>query len=214
MPHLELHIHTKAGSADSSLGVDVLGARAAEMGTGGLVVTEHFRVWSDWERDAFHARWGVRVFRAVEHTTQHGHVIVVGAEPTVNLPDQTGALIDFADERGWLTILAHPFRHYFDRIHSSQTPVFPPLQSAERLSTHPLFERVGAIEIQNADCTPAENQLAIDVAVALRKPFTVGSDAHHLDDVGRQRFPVPALPADDCELIELIQSLEAGQESR
>ena len=58
MPHLELHIHTKAGSADSSLSVDELGERAAQMETGGLLVTEHFRVWSDWEREAFYARWG------------------------------------------------------------------------------------------------------------------------------------------------------------
>lgn len=84
MPHLELHIHTKAGSADSSISVDALGERAAEMETGGLVVAEHFRVWSDWEREAFLARWGIRVFRAVEHTTRQGHVIVIGAEPGVS----------------------------------------------------------------------------------------------------------------------------------
>ena len=57
MPYIELHLHTKAGSADSSITTDALGERAAEMGTGGLVVTEHFRVWSDWEREGFEARW-------------------------------------------------------------------------------------------------------------------------------------------------------------
>jgi len=212
MPHIELHIHTKAGSADSSISVDALGERVAEMETGGIVVAEHFRVWSDWEREAFHARWGVRVFRAVEHTTRQGHVIVIGAEPGVALPDETSKLIDFADERGWMTILAHPFRHYFDQIHSSQTPVFPQGQGAEELADHPFFQRVGAIEIRNADCTSDEKELATAVARKLKKVFTVGSDAHNLDDIGRQRLPVPAIPQTEEELIELLGSFRADED--
>ncbi len=209
MPTLEFHIHTKAGSADSSISVDQLGQRAAELGTGGLIVAEHFRVWSDWERQGFEARWGVPVFRAVEHTTRDGHVIVVGAEPGVHLPPDTPALLDFAHERGWLTIIAHPFRHYFDRIHSSQTPRFAQGQSPEELAADPLFAEVDAIEIRNADCTVDENDLATRVAELLKKSFTVGSDAHHLDDIGRERLPVSAVPRDEQELIELIRSYRA-----
>ena len=209
MPHLELHIHTKAGSADSSLSVDELGERAAQMETGGLLVTEHFRVWSDWEREAFYARWGIRLYRGVEHTTRQGHVVVVGAEPGVKLPDETGALIDFADERGWMTVLAHPLRFYFDKLHPSQTPLFPQGQQADELAEHPLFQRAGAIEIRNADCTSDENDLATEVAMVLEKPFTVGSDAHSIDDLGRQRLPVPAIPSDEGELMDLLRSSPA-----
>ena len=41
---LEVHVHTRAGSADSSITVDMLGERAAEAGVGGILVAEHFRV--------------------------------------------------------------------------------------------------------------------------------------------------------------------------
>ena len=45
MPFIELHVHTKAGSADSSISVDALGKHAAEQGPGAILVAEHWRVW-------------------------------------------------------------------------------------------------------------------------------------------------------------------------
>lgn len=119
LPHLELHLHTKAGSADSSITVDALGERAAEQETAGLVVTEHFRVWSEWEHEGFEARWGVRSYPAIEVSTTRGHLIVLGAEAGLTLPGDIDEVLAVASERGWPTILAHPFRHYFDGIHES-----------------------------------------------------------------------------------------------
>ena len=105
-----------------------------------------------------------------------------------------------------MTVLAHPLRFYFDKLHPSQTPLFPQGQQADELAEHPLFQRAGAIEIRNADCTSDENDLATEVAMVLEKPFTVGSDAHSIDDLGRQRLPVPAIPSDEGELMDLLRS--------
>ena len=210
MPFLEMHLHTKAGSADSSVTVDRLGERAVALGTGGLVVTEHFRVWSDWERDAFEARWGVRLYPAVEVSTNRGHVIVIGAAPGEPLPQRVEELLDYAARRGHCTIWAHPFRHYYDAIHASQRPPFAPGRSVEELSEDPAFARVDAIEAVNAACTERENGLATAVGLLLGKPLTLGSDAHNLDDVGKHRIAVPALPADMRELGDLVRSLAAS----
>ena len=204
MPHLELHLHTKAGSADSSISADALGERAAEQQTGGLVVTEHFRVWSDWEREAFEARWGVRVYPAVEVSTTRGHIIVLGAEAGLTLPGDVDAVLAIASERAWPTILAHPFRYYFDGIHESQRAPFPPDLDVDALADQPLLAAVDAIEIDNGGCTARENDLAASVATTLQKPVTFGSDAHHVDEVGGRRMAVPALPADVAELAELL----------
>ncbi len=206
MPHLELHIHTKAGSADSSISVDTLGRCAAEMETGGLVVTEHFRVWNDWEREAFEARWGIRLYPAVEVTTDRGHIIVVGAQPEVKLPGDAGALLAVVAARGWFAIAAHPFRHYFDGIHTSQRPHFPPDLDASDLAQQPHFAAVDAIEVRNAVCTDRENELASAVALALDMPITFGSDAHHLDEIGRQRMKVDTLPSSVADLCDLLRS--------
>ncbi len=210
MPYLELHLHTKAGSADSSITVDQLGERAREQGTDGLVVTEHFRVWSDWEREAFEARWDIRLYPAIEVTTDLGHTLLVGVEPMTKLPGITSELLAMAADSGWLTVAAHPFRHYYDGIHVSQRPPFEPGLDVAALAAHDYFAAVDAIEVANGGSTDRENDLALAVATKLGKPVTAGSDAHHIDEVGRERMDVPVLPDSLEELAELLRSVVAG----
>ena len=207
MPHIELHLHTKAGSADSSISVEALGRRAAELGTGALLVTEHWRVWTEWERTSFEARWGVTLYPAIEATTDAGHFLVLGAAPGEALPADTTALLDYTSARGHFVVWAHPFRHYFDGIHASQRPPFDAGLSPEQLAQHPAFARVDAIEVENAGSTERENALALTVGRILGKPLTAGSDAHDLEHVGARRLPVTVLPANLRELIELLRSL-------
>ncbi|MDA0364614.1 MAG: hypothetical protein O3B31_08775 [Chloroflexi bacterium] len=207
MPHIELHLHTKAGSADSSISAEALGQRAAELETGALLVTEHWRVWTAWEQTSFAERWGVKLYAAIEQTTDAGHFLVLGAEPGESLPGDTSALLDHTSARGHFVVWAHPFRHYFDTIHTSQRPPFEAGLSPEQLAQHPAFARVDAIEVENAGSTERENALALEVGRILGKPLTAGSDAHDLEHVGARRLPVAALPADLGELIELLRSL-------
>ncbi len=210
MPYLELHLHTKAGSADSSITVDQLGERAREMGTGALVVSEHFRVWSEWEREGFEARWGIQLYPAIEVTTDLGHTLLIGAEPEVKLPGKTDELLALARERGWFAIAAHPFRQYFDGVHVSERPPFTPGLDAAALTQYRYFAQVDAIEVANGGSTDRENALALDVATILGKPVTAGSDAHHIDEIGRERMDVPELPADLEALSALLRSVTAG----
>src|SRR5690606_27920667 len=117
---LELHVHTKAGSPDASLTADQLGELAAEAGIRGVLVAEHFRVWTSWEREAFFERWGVRTYAAMEATTDIGHIVVIGAREGFVPPRSGIELLKLCQKEGWFAIIAHPFRHYFDTIHTSQ----------------------------------------------------------------------------------------------
>ena len=207
MPHIELHLHTKAGSADSSISVDALGQRAAELETGGLLVTEHWRVWTEGERALFEGRWGIRLYPAIEATTDAGHFLVLGAEPGETLPHDTTALLDHTTARGHFVVWAHPFRHYFDSVHTSARPPFEANLTAEQLAQHPAFARINAIEVENAGSTERENAMALEVGRILGKPLTAGSDAHDLEHVGARRLPVTAVPSSLEELIELIRAL-------
>lgn len=207
MAFLEFHIHTKAGSADSSISVDQLGAAAAAMGTDGLVVSEHFRVWSDWECSGFQDRWGVRVYPTIEVSTNRGHIIVLGAASGERLPTNVEELLPYARDHGYRTIWAHPFRHYFDRIHGSQRPPFATGLLPEQLAEDPMLSMADAIEAINAVCTPRENDLATVVGALMGKPLTSGSDAHEVDHIGARRIEVPSLPADMGELGDLVLGL-------
>lgn len=202
-----MHVHTRAGSADSSISVDELGACASEAGVGGIVVAEHFRVWSDWEREAFFDRWGVRVYRAMEATTSVGHVIVLGPPDGLAPPHDGRALLQMARKEGWYTVLAHPFRYYFDAVHSSQRPPFPAGASPEELAGEEIFGLVDAVEIENGGCNDRENAMAVAVAGHLGLPVTVGSDAHYLHELAIITLPVPEIPVDTGELVDLIRAL-------
>ncbi len=187
--------------------MDALGERAAEAGVGGIVVAEHFRVWSDWEREAFFERWGIRIYRAMEATTDIGHVIVLGAPPGVSLPSDGRAVLRQARRDGLFTILAHPFRYYFDSVHSGSRPVFEQGATPEELAGNEIFSLVDAVEIENGGCNDRENAMAVEVAKVCGLPVTVGSDAHHVHELGRITLPVPEIPSDEREIVDLISGL-------
>ena len=209
MPLIEFHVHTKAGSADSSITVDALGEYAVREGVGGIVVAEHFRVWTDWEREGFFDRWGVRVYRAIEATTDAGHIIIIGAPPGLSPTRVSVDLLAQARKHGWFTVLAHPFRYYFADIHLSQRPPFPEGLTPDALAESRIFEAVDAIELANGACTDTENGLAHSVARVTGLPATTGSDAHAPNELGRQRLLTPAIPTDEAELADLIRSWRA-----
>jgi predicted metal-dependent phosphoesterase TrpH len=206
MPFIELHVHTKAGSADSSISVDALGKHASEQGTGAILVAEHWRVWTEWEQSGFEAQWGVKLFAALEQTTDEGHFIVIGPQSGETLPSTASKLLEYTKNNQYFVIWAHPFRHFFDAIGASRPP-FAMDATLEELAAHPTFSLVDAIEIENAGCTERENSLALEVSQLLTKPVTVGSDAHDVEHIGARRLPIPEIPQNTTELIELIQSL-------
>lgn len=200
-------MHTRAGSADSSITVDALGEIASEAGVGGIVVAEHYRVWSDWEREAFFDRWGIRMYRAVEATTDIGHVIVLGAPPGFSAVSDGRALLRQVRAEGMFSIIAHPFRYYFDAIAAGARPVFEQGQTAEQLAAHDIFSLVDAVEIENGGSNNRENAMAALVAEVCDLPVTVGSDAHHVHELGKVTLPVPEIPVNEAELVELITGL-------
>lgn len=206
MPSLEFHVHTKAGSADSSVSSDALAQYAVREGLGAVVVAEHFRIWADWERAAFFERTGARLYRAMEATTDAGHVIVVGPPAGFSPPRSATELLALARKEGWCSILAHPFRHYFDNIHPSQRPHFLAGQTVEQLAANPIFGLIDAIEVENGACTDRENALACAVARHLDLPVTSGSDAHSITELGRCRLRVDAVPEDEQALATLVRS--------
>lgn len=206
MPSIELHVHTKAGSADSSVSSEALAEYAIREGLGAIVVAEHFRIWADWERESFFERTGTRLYRAMEATTDFGHVIVVGPSAGFSPPRSATELLTRARDDGWFSILAHPFRHYFDNIHPSQRPHFVAGQTVEQLASNPVFEMIDAIEVQNGASTDRENAMAYAVAQHLDLPVTSGSDAHSVTELGRYRLHVDNVPKDEQALAALVRS--------
>ena len=183
---LDAHIHTVRGAADSSLQPDDLLEEARRIGLTGINVTEHDRVWEnfDWQTLTDQA---VPIFlsRGMEVSTDVGHVIVFGVDQYMQGMRQGDRLRAIADEIGAFITVAHPFRHFFDPVTFLRQGKEPfnmtPDEAAEKMR---VFQVVHGIEIGNGGNTRRENIFAQRVARILDKPVTGGSDAHSRSGIG------------------------------
>jgi predicted metal-dependent phosphoesterase TrpH len=207
MPFIvDLHVHTTAGSADSSLRPAVLRQRAAELRIEGVHISEHFRVWTEYEALDWMRETPVRLFRGMEWNTELGHILVLGVDAYRPEIRSIAELRRFVLDQGGLMIAAHPFRHAFDRV-PSMWKAHPDLDlSLESACAHPVIEYVDAIEVLNGACTERENDLACRVARRLGLPGTGGSDAHYADDLGRAVTVLDEPVTDERELIAAIRA--------
>ena len=78
----------------------------------------------------------------------------------------------------------------------------------EELAEHPVFSMADAIEVFNGGCIDHENRLAEEVARALGKPTTGGSDAHMPIEVGRY---ATVFEKDLASEEEMLGELRAGR---
>jgi len=204
---VDLHVHTTGGSADASLRPVQLGPEAWSLGLQAVAVTEHFRVWTDYEIEALKAHSDVLILPGREYSTTLGHILAFGVDPFPGDARDPATLFAAAERDGGLLIAAHPFRYFFrtptQGYHPSNVRTNDPAEAA----TMPIFQFVHAIEALNGHCTEEENDFALQVATLLGLPTTAGSDAHYLDDLGRC---VTGLPKSVSSVRELIEALYSG----
>lgn len=182
---VDMHIHTTAGSADSSLRPPVLRQRALELGLQGVHISEHFRVWSEYEAAELVAGSALLVYRGMEWNTELGHILVLGVDAYRPEIRRIEELRRYVLDSGGLMIAAHPFRHAFDPIPALWKAHKSTDLSLEAACNHPVFGLVDAVEVLNGACTEKENDFTSRVAARLDLPGVGGSDAHYAEDIGR-----------------------------
>lgn len=206
MPFMvDLHIHTTAGSADSSLRPPVVRDRALALGIHGVNLTEHFRVWEPQEAEALTEGTGLLAFRGMEWSTDLGHILVLGVERYVPEIRRAEDLRRYVLECGGFMIAAHPFRHAFDPVPHVWKAHKDPDLSVEAACRNPVFTLVDAVEVLNGACTDRENELAALVAARLGLPGTGGSDAHYAENVGRAVTVFDRAIQDERELLVALR---------
>ena len=207
---LDLHVHTKAGSADASLPAAALGEAVRAAGLDGVMVAEHFRCWTEWEVRAVADAHGIIIIPAREWSTTHGHVLAIGLRRREPELRDIARLRRAADEEGALLIAAHPFRHFFETPRQGLHPATLRTEDPEEAATLDLFRYVDAVETANGACTERENGFAAAVARVLGLPGTAGSDAHHAGEVGRRRMTFSCRVTRVDELLEALRALACG----
>jgi len=181
---VDMHVHTVKGPSDSSLTPQELMEEARRIGLNGVNISEHDRVWDAYEMERFRQESGLFASRAMEVSTDLGHIIVVGLERYVPGIHKAADLRRVVTEAGGFMWLAHPFRHFFDPVHFLRDGRQMPDQTSEQAARLPVLALVDELEVANGACTAQENAFALSVARVLGKRGIGSSDAHSTHGLG------------------------------
>lgn len=182
---IDMHLHTLRGASDSMLDPDDLIAEALRVGLSGVNITEHDRMWESWDLGPFRKKHtNIFVSNGMEVSTDMGHILAIGLKGYAPGIRRLEKLREVANEQGAFLVVAHPFRHFFDPVHFKREGKEPFNLTPEEAAKLPVFQLVDGIEVLNGCNTPRENYFALQVAKALGKPGTGGSDAHSTQGIG------------------------------
>jgi predicted metal-dependent phosphoesterase TrpH len=175
---IDIHIHTRQFSTDSSIDPEEAIIKAKESGLDGMCFTDHNKGWDIGEIERLRTKFGYPLFSGVEIDTVEGHILVFGVDIKVDGPIRIAKLRDIVTQAGGFMIAAHPLKGY--RVFNLADLNLAPEQAAQR----PMMRHVDAIEVYNGKCNERENSQAGEVAQILNLPATGGSDAHSISEIG------------------------------
>lgn len=191
---VDLHVHTREGSACASQSAEELIARAVEVGLDGIAITDHNCIEGALKAQRLARRKAVKVFLGVEVSTDEiGDVLVYGLRDSI--PDARVSmrkLARLAEREGAVMFAAHPFRrHNTSALWAWMEDQRYDWRRAVQLPE--LLKPLTGIEVYNGGATPQENETAALFAARFKLLGIAGSDAHGKLRVGwcATEFPRP-----------------------
>jgi predicted metal-dependent phosphoesterase TrpH len=176
---VDLHVHTREGSACASQSAEELIARAIEVGLDGVAVTDHNAIEGALKAQRLARRKPLKVFLGLEvSTAEIGDVLVYGLRDTT--PEARVSmkrLSRLVEREGAVMYAAHPFR----RHNSSALWAWLEEEGHDwrRMVELPdLLKPLHGIEVYNGGATPQENETASLFASRFGLAGIAGSDAH------------------------------------
>jgi len=175
-------------SHDSSTSLEVLAARAREVGLDRIALTDHNTAEGALRLAELEPELGIA---GEEVKTNDGEVIGLFVTRNLRSWQKPEVVMDEIHEMGGLVYIPHPF----DRWRANFMP--------HRLVA--LADRIDIIEGYNQWADPAANAAAEKIAGELGKPIAYGSDAHSPAELGHSWMEVEPFegPAD---LLEKLRS--------
>ena len=170
---IDLHCHSKY-SHDNYFEPKELIEQAILMNLDGVCFTEHYSIAASYPVEKIKVPAGFYVFRGLEISTSHGHLLVYGVkDDSWNIWSRNNYLeasdvIETVHRLGGICVPAHPFR-YWD---SFGEEVFN-------------IDGFDAIETHNGLSLDEENQKAVQAVRIKSLPSIGGSDCHNKEQVGK-----------------------------
>ena len=177
------------GSIDSNLSVENAAKKIYEKDLNGACLTEHSSIWeknNNQIEDIFNL-YNLKVFRAIEISTDYGHIIAIGFDKYYSGSHNLELLRDYANKYDAFLISAHPARRIFGKEKYQQNLLYKGkdyIPSVDEFSSNKLFKLVDGVEVLNGGNNLAENKYAYIAAKNNELVMTAGTDAHSESGIG------------------------------
>ncbi len=129
----------------------------------------------------------ILIIPGVEISTVEGDLLVLGAKETPPQPWTVEAVVDFARDNDYVSVVAHPYREY-------------------GMGDLAMNYKVDAIEVLNGESSQQANKQAHDLAKSMGLPGVAGSDAHQPSKVCSVYTEVQA----GLDVDEILKALKNG----
>jgi hypothetical protein len=167
---IDLHVHSLY-SMDNDSDPEETIVRAIELGLDGIAFTEHYYYGASEPVEALKEKYqnAIRIFRGVEFSAAEGHCLVFGVDTDgMGMKYAPAAdLVSAVNSAGGVVIPSHPYR--------------PGTSLGDLIRD---VNGIAGLEGCNGANMYAYNAKAIELANALKLPYTGGSDAHAPQEVG------------------------------
>lgn len=187
MLRLDLHTHSRY-SRDSRSGVRAILQTAQRRGLHGVSITDHNSLKGSLRGAEWATDLGLVLVRGMEISSSAGHILAYGLDEEVPRDLSPADTVERIRALGGFAVAAHPYR-FWSGLGEANTRA----------------DAFDALEVLNARSITRHNAQAEGLAGELSLPGTAGSDAHHLEDVGRALVLLPEDLEDEAGILEALR---------
>jgi predicted metal-dependent phosphoesterase TrpH len=184
--YADLHVHTTYSSDSTILPKNLVDELVRHSLVKVAAVTDHDSIRAcNMTSQLASAYEDILIIPGTEISTPNGDVVVLGAEEMPPVPWTVENVVDFARDRDYVSIVAHPYREY-------------------GMGDLARNFKVDAIEILNGGSSESANAQAKELAKQMGLPGIAGSDAHQPAELCSVYTEIQA-PMDVDEILHAIK---------
>ena len=165
---IDLHMHEKRYSLDSTLALEEIVEIAKKRGLDAICITDHDSMGLREYAEEYSKKTGFPIFVGIEYFSLQGDILAFGIDHYPEERISAQEFIDEVHEQGGVVVSAHPFRHNRRGLEGYLD----------------ILKGVDAIEILNGSTLPDATMMAVQYAKKYGFAITGGSDCHYPDKVG------------------------------
>jgi predicted metal-dependent phosphoesterase TrpH len=187
----DFHIHTNY-SFDSNSSPKEIVDKAIKEGIDCLAITDHSEIRGAFEAMEYAKGRPILIIPGIEIKSKEGDIL--GLNVKEKIPDELLAkeTIKKIKEQGGFAVIPHPFGLFWKF----------------KGKLEEMIKEIDAIEVFNASNFKKWNKIADEFAKKHNLPFTVGSDSHSLNLIGKCYLEIPGKNLSIEEVLEKIKNRE------